>query len=79
MADKIENLVLEHLKAIQAEQAAARGRDQEILSRLAGIESGMARLVRGEADTFSEIISDRHAVDQIKQRLERVERRLDLA
>jgi hypothetical protein len=41
---EIDNLVLEHLKRIQAEQAAARERDQEILSRLSHIESGLARI-----------------------------------
>ena len=44
-----DNLVLEHLKRIQAEQAAARDRDQEILSRLARIESGLARITRDES------------------------------
>ena len=39
-----ENLVLEHLKKIQGEQTAARERDAEILSRLAHIETGVARL-----------------------------------
>jgi septal ring factor EnvC (AmiA/AmiB activator) len=77
--DKIENLVLERLKAIQVEQAAARTRDQEILSRLSGLEAGIARLVRDDAHTFAEVISDRHVVDQLKERIERIERRLELA
>ena len=48
MSDNIENLILEHLKRLQAEQTAARERDQEILSRLSHIESGIARLTRDE-------------------------------
>lgn len=46
MTDEATNLVLEQLKRIQAEQTASRERDQEILSRLAQIEIGLARLAR---------------------------------
>ncbi len=46
MAENIENLVLEHLKKIQAEQNASRERDSEILNRLSHIESGIARITR---------------------------------
>lgn len=48
MTDEIANLMLEHVKRIQAEQTASRERDQEILSRLARIEIGLARLDRIE-------------------------------
>ena len=41
MIENIENLILEHLKKIQAEQAVARERDAEILARLSSIETGL--------------------------------------
>lgn len=78
MAEKIDNLILEHLKKIQAEQAAAKERDQDIFSRLALIESGIARIARDESANYAEIVSDRHAVDRLKERVERIERRLEL-
>jgi len=78
MSDNIENLILEHLKRLQAEQSAARERDQEILSRLSHIESGIARLTRDESANYSEIIESRHAVDKLKDRIERIERRLEI-
>jgi hypothetical protein len=78
MSDVIDNLVLEHLKKIQAEQGASRERDSDILSRLAQIETSIARLARDGVDNFSEIITDRHAVDKLKERIERIERRLEL-
>jgi adenylosuccinate lyase len=53
MSDEIENLVLEHLKKIQGEQVASRERDAEMLSRLAHIETSMARLARDDADNFA--------------------------
>ncbi|MFE0753778.1 hypothetical protein ACFW16_07500 [Inquilinus sp. NPDC058860] len=78
MTDETTNLVLEHLKRIQAEQTASRERDQEIVSRLAQIEIGLARLVRDQASNYAETVEDRHVVDKIKARLDRIERRLDL-
>jgi hypothetical protein len=77
MAD-VDNLVLEHLKKIQTEQTASRERDSEMLSRLAHIETAVARLARDGADNFAEVIADRHAVDKLKERIERIERRLEL-
>ena len=78
MAEPIDNLVLEHLKKIQSEQSSARERDAEMLSRLAHIETSIARLARDGADNFAETISDRHAIDKLKDRIERIERRLEL-
>jgi tetrahydromethanopterin S-methyltransferase subunit G len=78
MADNVQNLMLEHLKKIQAEQAASRERDTEIMSRLGNIESGIARISRDEATTYGEVIQDRHKVDKLVERLERIERRLEL-
>jgi hypothetical protein len=77
MAD-VDNLVLEHLKKIQTEQTASRERDAEMLSRLAHIETAVARVARDGADNFAEVIADRHAVDKLKERIERIERRLEL-
>jgi tRNA threonylcarbamoyladenosine modification (KEOPS) complex Cgi121 subunit len=75
MTETVDDLVLEHLKKIQAEQSASRERDSEILSRLAHIETSVARLARDGADNFAEVIADRHTVDKLK---ERIERRLEL-
>lgn len=79
MTDSIENLVLENLKQIQAEQAASRGRDQEIIARLGQLESAVARIDRHQADNYSEIVTDRAVVDRLIVRVERIERRLELA
>lgn len=78
MTENVENLILEHLKKIQVEQTASRERDTEILTRLSHIESGIARISRDEATNYGEIIQDRHAVDKLKERLERIERRLEI-
>lgn len=78
MAETIDNLVLQNLIKIQTEQAASRERDTEILSRLSMIESGIARISRDESANYAEIVQDRHSVDKLKERIERIERRLEL-
>ncbi|OCX75602.1 hypothetical protein [Acidithiobacillus thiooxidans] len=74
-----ENLVLEQLRKIRTELDAARERDHEILARLSGIETGLTRIARDEAGNYAENIQDRHAIDRIRERLDRIERRLELA
>ena len=79
MADKIDNLMIEHLKKIQAEQSASRERDRELLTRLGQMESMIARIGRDNAHAFAEQIEDRHSVDALKDRIERIERRLEVS
>ena len=78
MADRIDNLVLEHLKKIQTEQTFARDRDGEMLNRLAHLETLIARLARDGADNLAEVLADRHSIDRLRERIERIERRLEL-
>lgn len=74
-----ENLVLEHLKKIQAELAGVRQDNAEIKSRLGSIESGIARITRDEAGNYGEIIDNRHMVDKLADRVGRIEKRLEIA
>jgi hypothetical protein len=78
MTENVENLLLEHLKKIQAEQSAARERDRELMSRLGQIETMVARIGRDNAHAYAEQVDDRHAIDALKERIERPERRLEI-
>ena len=78
MPQRNDNLVLEHLKKIQGEQSAARDRDGEMLTRLAHLENLIARLTRDSADNLAEVLTDRHSIDRLRERIERIERRLEL-
>lgn len=78
MTENVENLLLEHLKKIQAELADSRERDGQLLAQLNGIESMVARYGRDTAEYYAELIADRHATDVLRRRLERIERRLEL-
>jgi hypothetical protein len=79
MSEQIDNLILEHLKRLQSEMAEIGMDTAEIKSRLGSIESGVARIGRDEAGNYTEIIENRHMFDRLAERIERIERRLELA
>jgi hypothetical protein len=78
MTEGLQDLVLEHLKRIQAELADSRERDRELLSRISNLETMMGRLVRDNANVYARQIEDRHGVDALRWQGERIERRLEL-
>jgi hypothetical protein len=75
----IENLMLEHMKKIQSELTGIRQDNAEIKTRLSSIESGIARITRDEAGNYGEIIENRHIFDRLADRVEKIERRLEIA
>jgi len=76
VTDNVENLIVEHLKRIQAELSDSRARDQEILIRLGHLEAAIARIGSTQTANYEEIIGDRLMIDKLR---ERIERRLELA
>ncbi|MFA7242311.1 MAG: hypothetical protein WC091_19540 [Sulfuricellaceae bacterium] len=79
MIDNIESLVLEQLRAIRADIASVKEDTREIKNRLAIVESGIATLRRDGSD-FAASIADQHLrYDRINDRIERIEKRLELA
>lgn len=79
MTDTVENLILEHLKKFQGEMVAARERDAEILTRLASLENMTASVKRDVADIYTELAGHNVRTDRINARIERIEKRLELA
>jgi len=78
MTDNIENLLLEHLKRFQAGQDRIERKLDEHTQRLGRIEVAVARVARDEGQNYSELIEDRQIMDKLKERIERIERRLQL-
>jgi len=78
MADNIDNLLLEHMKRIQAELSALRESNREIISRLGHIEVTLAdhSVTLGEHTVRWAEQSVR--LDRVVDRLDRIERRLEL-
>ena len=72
MTNNLENLLLEHLRAIRSEQSAMRDDIREIKSRLISLERSMA-------GNYADIVDQHVKYDRITERLERIERRLELS
>jgi uncharacterized coiled-coil protein SlyX len=71
MTDNVENLVLEHLRAIRATQAQHG-------ERLTQIEVQQTAVGQQLAGLAVAVYGGQGRLDKIEQRLERIERRLDL-
>jgi archaellum component FlaC len=72
MADNIENLILEHLRAI-------RGTLSEHSERLNRIELRLATMEQTLGSLYALSGSDREMMSSIIRRIERIERRLELS
>lgn len=78
MTDTFENLILEHLRAIRADIGAIREDVREVKARLTSLEIAVAGLRRDQAWSFGEIAEQNARHDRLTDRVERIERRLDL-
>ncbi|MEF8722330.1 hypothetical protein [Candidatus Accumulibacter sp. ACC012] len=79
MTDNVENLILEHLRALRAGQDRLESEMREVGARLTSLEAGMAAGRRDGAHNYEEIIRQQSSIDQIKTRIDRIERRLEIA
>lgn len=79
MTENIENLVLEQLRALRADVASVKEDTREIKTRLAVVESGIASLRRDSGDFATSIAAQHLSYDRLAERVERIERRLDLS
>lgn len=72
MTDNIDSLVLEHLRAIRTTQAEHGERLNRVELRLSAIEQTLGSL-------YALSGSDRETITRISQRVERIEKRLELS
>jgi hypothetical protein len=79
MGENIENLLLEQLRAIRTAIASVKEDTREIKSRLTVFESGIASLRRDNGDFATSIPAQHLSYDRLTDRVECIERRLDLA
>ena len=76
MSGGTDNLVLEMLRAIRGDIAEMRVEQREQRARIGAIERAVAHLEREQAELRAEIGA---RFDRVLDRLDRIERRLDLA
>jgi len=77
MTENVENLILEHLRAIRTDISGIKDDAREIKQRLTSLEA-VAGLRRDNANLYGDM-ADQHArYDRLAERVDRIERRLDL-
>lgn len=79
MTDSIDNLLLEHLKAIRADIGTIKADLKENTSRLGRIEVAVAGLRRDIAHNEESTAEQSLRIDRINERIERIERHLEIA
>ena len=78
MSDNVDNLVLEHLRALRGGQDRIESELLAVAAQLTGLEASTAAGRRDSAHNYEEIIRQQSSIDQIKARIDRIERRLDI-
>ena len=79
MSDTVDNLVLEHLKRFQATLERIERKLGEHTGRLANLEGGQAAIIQHLAHLAAADAAQQVATDNLSQRLDRIERRLELS
>ena len=79
MTDNIENLVLEHLRAIRADMVYMKDDVREIKSRVNTLEAGQATIIQ-QIGHLTGMAAEHHVrYDRLLERIEKIERRLEIA
>jgi uncharacterized protein YxjI len=82
MTDNVENLVLEHLRALRSEIQTLRtemhGEFYDLKHRMSSLESAMIGVKRDVTHGDETDARQQVSLDRIVERIERIERRLEL-
>ena len=76
--ENVDNLLLEHLKRFQAGQDRIERKLEEVVTRIGHLEISLAGLRRDFGHNEEQSASVGVRIDRINERLERVEKRLEL-
>ncbi len=79
MSDNVENLILEHLRGMRGSQERMEHELREIKNRITNVEAGVAGIRRDAAHDNDKIVQQQMGLDQLAERLERIEKRLEIA
>lgn len=79
MVEAADNLVLEPLRLIRAEISSIKEDGREVKNRLATLEVGQGTILQHLGHLASSIAQQQISLDRVGDRVERIERRLDLA
>lgn len=79
MTDTVENLMLEHLKRFQAGQDNINRKLDELIRRVGNLEAGQASIIQHLGHLAAADAAQQLTADGFNARLERIERRLEIA
>ena len=82
MTEDVENVVLEHLRGLRNQVESLhnemRGEFRDVKQRLSHLETITVGLKRDGVELLSENTRQQHELDRLKDRIERIEKRLEL-
>ncbi|MBI3901860.1 MAG: hypothetical protein HY306_02785 [Nitrosomonadales bacterium] len=79
MSENVENLILEHLRGMRGSQERMEHELREIKNRITNVEIGVAGIRRDAAHDNDKIVQHQIGMDELTERLERIEKRLAIA
>lgn len=79
MMENIENLIIEHLRVIRADVAAIKEDVRELKTRSTSLEHGQGTILQHLGHLASMLATQQASHDKFMDRVERVEKRLDIA
>ena len=79
MENNVENLILEHLKRFQTSQDRIERKLEELTRRISNLEGGQASIIQHLGHLAAADAQHQVASDSFNLRLERIEKRLELA
>ncbi|MFO1268952.1 MAG: hypothetical protein U1F25_09785 [Rubrivivax sp.] len=79
MSDASDNLLLEHLKRFQATLERTERKVDEVIYRIGQLELGSAAVRRDVAHNDDSIAGLSVRMDRVNERIDRIERRLEIA
>jgi uncharacterized coiled-coil protein SlyX len=79
MQEDVDNLMLEHLKRFPTTLDRVERKQDEAISRVANLEGAVASVMQHLAHLSAADAAQQLSIDHISERLDRIERRLELA
>ena len=73
-----ENLVIEHLRAMRSGIASVKADNTDMRQRLCSIDTSVVDMRRNVVHLFEEIAHHQVTMDKMLDRVQRIEKRLDL-
>lgn len=83
MDENIDNLIIEHLKGLRSEVQTLRNEMhsefRDVKQRLASVETSMVGTKHESADIRGDVVRQQVSIDSLLERIQRLEKRLELS